>query len=94
MIAPLAICPLAAWDAQGARVGVRAEPLARVCAGEQLVRIRSEFHDSLPLAISGPGAGPEVTAAGVLSGVIAAARDLRARASGASACVDHSAKVR
>jgi aspartokinase/homoserine dehydrogenase 1 len=68
------------WDVHGARVGVRAEaldsPLARVRAGENLLRIRTEFHDRLPLLVAGPGAGPEVTAAGVLSDLIAAAREL------------------
>jgi aspartokinase/homoserine dehydrogenase 1 len=74
---------VAAWDAQGARVGVRAEwldsPLARLRPGENLLRIRSEFHDAIPLVISGPGAGPEATAAGVLGDLVDAATVLLAR---------------
>ncbi len=71
---------VARWDESGARVGVIAEPqdspLARVRAGENLLRIRTEFHHAVPLLIAGPGAGPEVTAAGVLGDIIAAARIL------------------
>ena len=77
---------VAAWDERGARVEVQAVPrdwpLARVAAGENLLRIRTEFHDALPLTISGPGAGPEVTAAGVLGDILGAARALLARSRG------------
>jgi aspartokinase/homoserine dehydrogenase 1 len=77
---------VAAWDEQGPRVAVRDvaqdSPLARVRAGENLLRIRTEFHDALPLLIGGPGAGPEVTAAGVLGDILSAARALLARTAG------------
>jgi len=73
---------VASWDVDGARVAVRDvpqdSPLARVRAGENLLRIRTEFHDALPLLIGGPGAGPEVTAAGVLGDILSAARALLA----------------
>lgn len=77
---------IASWDEAGARVAVRDvpldSPLARVRAGENLLRIRTEFHDALPLLIGGPGAGPEVTAAGVLGDILSASRALLARRSG------------
>jgi aspartokinase/homoserine dehydrogenase 1 len=77
---------VASWDEQGARVAVRDvpqdSPLARVRAGENLLRIRTEFHDALPLLIGGPGAGPEVTAAGVLGDILSASRALLARRGG------------
>lgn len=75
---------VAEWQQAGqARIGVRAEdvgsPLARLCAGENIVRIRTEYHDAIPICISGPGAGPAVTAAGVFSDIIAASRELLTR---------------
>jgi homoserine dehydrogenase len=75
---------VAEWQQAGqARIGVRAEPvaspLARLAGGENIVRIRTEYHDAIPICISGPGAGPAVTAAGVLSDVVAASRQLLAR---------------
>lgn len=77
---------VASWDEQGPRVAVRDVPqdssLARVRAGENLLRIRTEFHDALPLLIGGPGAGPEVTAAGVLGDILSASRALLARQGG------------
>ncbi len=82
---------VAQWQQAGqARISVRAEPadsvLANLAAGENIVRIRSEYHDAIPLCIRGPGAGPAVTAAGIFSDVVAAARALlvRTRAGGVS----------
>ncbi len=74
---------VAEWQQAGqARIGVRAEPLdsplARLAGGENIVRIRTEYHDAIPICISGPGAGPTVTAAGVLSDVVIASRQLLA----------------
>lgn len=65
------------------RIGVRAlapeHPLARLAPGENLVRLWTPVHARMPIAIGGPGAGPEVTAAGVLGDVLEAARALQAR---------------
>jgi homoserine dehydrogenase len=76
---------VAQWQTAGqARIYIRAEtkhsPLARLTAGENIVRIRTEYHDAIPICISGPGAGPAVTAAGIFSDVLAASRALCALA--------------
>jgi aspartokinase/homoserine dehydrogenase 1 len=71
-------------DAEGARIRVRAVPAAsefgRLLPGQNLVCVRTELQDATPLSLGGPGAGAEVTAAGVLSDVVAAAAELAARA--------------
>lgn len=71
---------LAHIDGDGARIGLERVPadsaFARLVAGENLVRIRTELQDDRPMWLRGPGAGPDITAAGVLSDVIAAARSL------------------
>lgn len=68
---------LAEIDADGARIGLRAlpaaSPFASLPAGQNLVRIETELQGERPLWLGGPGAGPDVTAAGVLSDVIDAA---------------------
>ena len=46
------------------------DPLARLRAGENIVIFRTERYDAVPLTIAGPGAGPEVTAAGILAEVL------------------------
>ena len=70
---------LAEVDAQGARIGVQAlpsaHPLAGCAAGENRILLRTEHQDAVPLLLGGPGAGPTVTAAGVLGDVIEAAQD-------------------
>ena len=70
----------ATFDGAAARVGVREaaadDPLARARRGENVVVCRSERYRDVPLTIAGPGAGPEVTAAGVLVDLLAAAREL------------------
>lgn len=74
---------LAEVDAAGARIGVRAvaadSPFARLAPGENLVLVRSEWQSRSPLALGGPGAGADVTAAGLLSDILHAARELAAR---------------
>lgn len=75
---------VAQWQQAGqARIAVRAEPvdspLARLAGGENIVRIRTEYHDAIPICISGPGAGPAVTAAGMLGDVVAASSQLLSR---------------
>lgn len=75
---------LAEADATGARIGLQAmpdsSPFAALPAGQNLVRIETELQGDRPLWLGGPGAGPEVTAAGVLSDIIEAARALAATA--------------
>ena len=74
---------LAEIDARGARIGLRAlpaqQPFAQLAAGENLVRIETELQQERPLWLRGPGAGPAITAAGLLSDVIAAAQALARR---------------
>lgn len=74
---------LARWDERGARVGVDAvpvsSPFARIRPGENLVRIHTEYHADPPISVAGPGAGPEVTAAGLLGDVVDAASELARR---------------
>lgn len=48
-------------------------PFAQLAPGQNLIEIRTELQDQMPLRVSGPGAGVEVTAAGVLSDAVAAA---------------------
>jgi aspartokinase/homoserine dehydrogenase 1 len=75
---------LAEVDGDGGRIGVRAVPAAsefgRLLPGQNLVCVRTELQDATPLSLGGPGAGAEVTAAGVFSDVLAAAAELSARA--------------
>lgn len=74
---------IAEADASGARVGLRRlpadSPFAQLKPGQNLVHVRTELQDATPLGFSGPGAGAEVTAAGVLSDVVAAASQLAGR---------------
>ncbi len=69
---------VAEFDGSLARAEVRALPesdtLAALRPGENRVEITTDVHDAVPLAISGPGAGPEVTAANVLSDLLDVAR--------------------
>lgn len=64
----------------GGRVGVVALPAADVLAGarprENVLEIRTDLQQQPPLTLRGPGAGAEVTAAGVFSDVLAAAQTL------------------
>ena len=74
---------LAEVGSAGARVGLRRlpaqHPFAALPAGQNLVRIETELQRERPLWLGGPGAGPAITAAGVLGDVIAAASELRDR---------------
>ncbi len=69
---------VANFDGEHANVAVNevalTSPLARLAAGENMVRISTDIHARVPITIAGPGAGPAVTAAGVLGDVISAAR--------------------
>jgi aspartokinase/homoserine dehydrogenase 1 len=72
---------VASFDGTSARVGVEAlpadHPVARGGPGENVVVFRTERYSDLPLTVAGPGAGPHVTATGVLADLIAAAREIR-----------------
>lgn len=75
---------LASWQIAGeARISVRSvgqdSPLAQLAGGENIIRIRTEFHDAIPITIKGPGAGPEVTAAGLFGDVLQAVQVLNRR---------------
>ena len=71
---------LAEVDAAGARIALReldaTSPFATLPAGQNLVRIETDLQHERPLWLGGPGAGPDITAAGVLSDVIAAGQAL------------------
>ncbi|MFY8136083.1 MAG: hypothetical protein ACOVKS_13880, partial [Aquimonas sp.] len=65
---------------EGGRVGVASLPLDDVLASarprENVLEIRTDLQQQPPLTLRGPGAGAEVTAAGVFSDVLAAAQRL------------------
>lgn len=73
---PRRLAYVASWRDGVATAGVRVvdadDPLARVRAGENIVVFRTTRYDAVPLTIAGPGAGPEVTAAGVLAEILEA----------------------
>lgn len=73
----LRLACLAQFDGREARVGLAqvpaADPFARLSAGENLVRVWTQRYQPVPLTIAGPGAGTEVTAAGLLTELIRAA---------------------
>ena len=70
-------------DGDGARlsVGARAvpaeSPLGRLSGADNLVEIATDRYAVSPVVVQGPGAGAEVTAAGVLADVLAVARAVR-----------------
>ena len=74
---------VASFDGRSARVGVAPipvhHPVARGGPGENVVVFRTERYSDLPLTVAGPGAGPHVTATGILADLIAAAREIRGR---------------
>jgi aspartokinase/homoserine dehydrogenase 1 len=74
---------LAEVDAHGGRVGLHCvdaqSSFARLQPGQNLIEIRTGLQDPTPLVVSGPGAGAQITAAGVLSDVLGAATQLAAR---------------
>ena len=73
----LRLACLAEFDGREARVGLTqvpaADPFARLSAGENLVRVWTQRYQPVPLTIAGPGAGTEVTAAGLLTDLVRAA---------------------
>ena len=64
------------------RVGVSAvptdSPLGRLGGADNLVEITTDRYATSPVVVQGPGAGAEVTAAGVLADVLAVARAVAA----------------
>jgi len=67
-------------QAQGARVGVVALPADHACCHtrltDNLVQFTTARYASNPLVVQGPGAGPQVTAAGVFGDILAIAHSL------------------
>lgn len=67
-------------DAPRLRVGVEvvpaASPLGGLTGTDNLVEIMTERYAASPIVVQGPGAGPAVTAAGVLADVLAVARSV------------------
>lgn len=63
------------------RVGVEAvpadSPLGRLRGTDNLLELSTERYAHSPIVIQGPGAGPAVTAAGVLADVLAIAKSVR-----------------
>ena len=75
---------VASLDASGkARVGLRALPTAHAFANGKLtdnfVQFTTARYNRNPLVVQGPGAGPEVTAAGVFADLLRVAAYLGAR---------------
>ena len=77
----LALGTLASMSAR-LSVGVRAVPadsaLGRLGGTDNLVEITTDRYAASPLVVQGPGAGPAVTAAGVLADLLGVARALAA----------------
>lgn len=67
---------LAEVSPQGARVGLREvgpeHPCYGLRAGDNLFAIHTRHYQATPLVVQGPGAGPDVTAAGVFADVLRA----------------------
>jgi len=62
--------------AVGLRVVPAAGPLGRLEGPENIFVVRSRRYHRHPLVVAGPGAGPEVTAAGALADILEVARAL------------------
>ena len=64
---------VAGWDGRRARAAVEEvpeeAPLARTRPGENVVMLWTDRYAEVPLTMSGPGAGPDLTAANVLADV-------------------------
>ena len=75
---------VASLDASGkARVGLRAMPASHAFANGKLtdnfVQFTTARYNKNPLVVQGPGAGPDVTAAGVFADLLRVAAYLGAR---------------
>ena len=75
---------LASLDRDGARVGVVAPEPGHASLHsrltDNLIQFRTRRYADNPLVVQGPGAGPDVTAAGVFGDILAIAQTLGARA--------------
>jgi aspartokinase/homoserine dehydrogenase 1 len=75
---------LASLDRDGARVGVVAPEFDHASLHsrltDNLIQFRTRRYADNPLVVQGPGAGPDVTAAGVFGDILAIAQTLGARA--------------
>ncbi|MGH7553969.1 MAG: bifunctional aspartate kinase/homoserine dehydrogenase I, partial [Longimicrobiales bacterium] len=75
------LCYLGITDADGGEVRLaeveQRHPAARLSPGDNLIAVTSARYSERPLVIGGPGAGPEVTAAGVFADIIRAAVESR-----------------
>lgn len=75
---------VARFDGRGGRVGLEEVdaqgPFARLRGTENALRIRTVHYDEHPLVIQGPGAGPGVTAAGLLADLLVSAERYAAEA--------------
>jgi aspartokinase/homoserine dehydrogenase 1 len=74
---------VAEGDGVKLEVGLRrvpqAHPFAGIASGDNIVAFRTRRYDRQPLIVRGPGAGPEVTAAGVFADLLRLATYLGAR---------------
>ena len=69
-------------DPEGGEVGLTTVPsdsaLGALSGPENHIALHTERYNTVPLVLSGPGAGPEVTAAGVLGDIISLAKQISA----------------
>ncbi len=74
---------VATIDRDGIRVGTSAvpesSPMGRLRGTDNQVAIYSKRYKTNPLVVTGPGAGADVTAAGVLNDIIAITTEERRR---------------
>ncbi len=67
---------LASWDGSSARVALveigPEHPCFQLAPGENLIALTTRRYAKMPLIVRGPGAGPEVTAAGVFGDILRA----------------------
>jgi aspartokinase/homoserine dehydrogenase 1 len=72
---------VATIDASGAEVAIRhvgaTHPAAALAPGDNLIAVKSARYSDRPLVVRGPGAGPDVTAAGVFADIIRAGMEAR-----------------
>ncbi len=69
-------------EPEGGEVGLTTVPsdsaLGALSGPENYIALQTERYNTVPLVLSGPGAGPEVTAAGVLGAIISLAKQISA----------------
>ncbi len=72
---------LCSIDSQRAHIGLQSVPInspfAQLGPGQNLLRIQTSLQSKVPVWLGGPGAGPDITAAGVFSDLISAAAQLK-----------------